>query len=112
MSRKRTERIPHASGATLRPLAVLDEEDGETRYLCSRGRCPHWKGQPPIPGLPEDLRGMVCSVVNADPGAGCFPYYLEGAEKLDRAKRDIWARLDEAERAERGIRRAAEAMTA
>lgn len=92
------EVITLRAGSRVAPLRVLQE--GDVLHLCSGMRCPHYVGQLALPGMQPRERDFICALAGFPPSKICQPLYQEGAEELDKTRRDGWT-LEEAEKEER-----------
>lgn len=95
----RLVRLRHSSGAVMTAVAA-EQDGGGDLYLCGREACPHWQGQPGLPTM-SDAADMYCALVGYLPETSCQAEYLDRVVEIDQARREVWARLEEAERLER-----------
>jgi hypothetical protein len=90
--------LRHSSGALMHPIETTAE--GHVLYLCSRERCPHWAGQPGLPGMPS-AAVMWCALVGYAPTETCQAEYMDRVVSMSDARKALWDRLADAEALER-----------
>ena len=95
----RLVKLRHSSGAVMAALAA-EQDDGSDLYLCGREACPHWQGQPGLPTMGA-AADMYCALVGFPPQTSCQAEYQDRVVEIDQARREVWGRLEEAERLER-----------
>ncbi len=90
----RLVQLTHSSGARMSAQEAKDD-DGSVLYLCARDACPHWRGQPGLPGM-GSAAAMHCELVGYAPEHTCQAEYMDRVVSLDQARRTVWQRLDDA----------------